>query len=331
MRGNVHDGFNSALRLIMADMIGGDLGGWGLYGAYWRGDKVSWESLDGLIRAVTAHISGRIEEAGEVGVADLYDVLDTLADTVPAGAFGADLAGLRGIALACNVTGEDGERSCAADAAFDDGHRHQITWEADAATPESAILTPVEIDRSGLLFPPQIPNLLAAILAKRGPSRSPLSETQQRLSAVLRGVVADRIADGASGIFVILDGADNWEVIPPSDLVDQLAALTESGQTLGEALTAMAAEREALLAADPSRAIGVVKGMGTIMHAETEDGSACASLAAYCDQTWHAVMWNHTEAAPDWEIIPAPEADSDTAESIAIYARLTAAINGSYD
>ncbi|GAB4001615.1 hypothetical protein GCM10029992_37620 [Glycomyces albus] len=92
------------------------------------------------------------------------------------------------------------------------------------------------------------------------------------------------------------------------------------------ALTELADE----LAADPLPAIPILRGFGTVVHVETDDGHTVASLAAVCDGTFHSAMWVHSEAAPDWEIIPAAAADPALAEVIAVYQRLTDLIRGEH-
>lgn len=326
MREALHDGFNTVLRASMAGQVSDPAGPWGLFGCYWNETAVvSCERLDSLNEILWDAVA-QCRSRGElerVNIAVFYASLAALTKALPADACSVPLQGLRGLALIGNVEDETGARVCFADAAFDDGYRHTGIWKAQEAAPTWQITSPVEQDRSTDPLPREVPDLLAVLQRNGGTSAADVTEEQHQLNAELRTFLADRTADGQNAVFVILRATTGWEMIPPTDLTERVSTKVTAGVSLSAALDEVASELEA----DPIPAIPTVEGLGTVAHAEI-DGAALASLVAYCKGTWHAVMWIHSEAAPDWEIIPASEADPSTAEAIAAYKRLTDAING---
>jgi hypothetical protein len=326
MREEIHYGINAVLRTIMADVIGRSPGGWGVFGCYLEGARASWVSLDGLND--TLHSGLRlVARDGMIEPAVMDYAIGILGDEVPADAFGVRLDNLRGIALIGNLQEESGARVLAAQAVFDDGYDHTVNWWAASVAPTWTVRSPAERDRKDASEPTHLRALLAALQAVADTSAPAVSEEQRQLNTELRAILADRVSDGLAAVFIILTDADGWMVIPPEDLAERMAAKTSTGASVREALEALAAELET----EGLPAIPVCKGVGTVTHIETERGSTVASLGAYCDGTWHSIMWAHDEVAPDWKITPAVAADSDLAAIIAVYARLTAAISGRRD
>lgn len=325
MKEAIHDGFNAVLRASMADQVNGPTGDWGLFGCYWNGAEVSCERLDSL-NEVLWDAAAQLGDRGETGRADItafYTSIATIAIKLSADACGVMLQGLRGLALVANVEDATGARVCFADAAFDDGYRHTVIWKAHEAAPTWQITSPVEADRSTNPLPRHVPDLLAILQRGGDAPTAEISEEQCQLNAELRVLLADRMADEAHAVFVILRTTGGWEIIPPTDLTERIRAKVDTGTSMPAALGEVASELEA----DPLPAIPTVEGVGTVTHAEI-DGRALASLVAYCDGNWHAVMWVCDEAAPAWAITSVAEADPGTAEVIAAYARVTAAISG---
>jgi hypothetical protein len=317
-----HEQANVALRTAMADLF--DFGdGWTLLGCFSDGSTLGWKALPEFTQAVTDASSRLIGERG----LPLPPVLTAGYEDPPRD----QMQGLHGIAEV--HYGSDGKgRFGFAKAVFADSWRHSATWRADEAAPEWTLHSPPEIAGSGLDSDLLLPGLLAGLLYNLGLEHRLVSEEQRALSTALRDLIAACTESGSNALFVVTRRSDRWEAIPANDLSVRVGAKVEEGMNVIDAVGELAAEFAAEFAADPSVTIPSLRGVGTIIHFDNDDGSVDARLFAVCDQALHAASWIGGRDRPDWQILPIDSgtgaAALDYESMVAAYTQLLHAVRG---
>jgi hypothetical protein len=309
-----HEQVNTSLRTAIADLF--DFSdGWTLLGCFAGGERLSWMALPGVSQAITDSTNQFVREGGTplppVTTAG-YD------DPSP-----EELADLHGIAEVHFGTDEQG-RFGFAKAIFDDGWWHRVNWRADEAAPEWELVSPPEIASSDLSRDQTLPGFLAGILHALDLGHRLVGEDQWALSTALRDLIADCVASGSHAVFIIVHRDEAWEAIPANDLGFGVGVKVASGMSVTDAVAAVAGE----FAADRPAAIPSLRGVGTIVHYNHDDGSTESQLVAICDQHLHAASWMHGTDRPDWQILPVAAADPDYWLLAEAYTQLLEAIRG---
>ncbi|MEU6858502.1 hypothetical protein AB0B28_06475 [Glycomyces sp. NPDC046736] len=312
-----HEACNTALRTAMADLFGFDRDGWTLLGCFDTGETLVWKPLTEIAQAVGDALARLSADAG-VALA-----MDTELTVGFAGATFEDLPYLRGIAEVRYGSNDQG-RHANARAVFDDAWRHLVSWKADEAAPDWELFSPPDVAQSPLATDTVLTGLLGAILGALELGHRQVTEAQRELSTCLRDLVAECNETVVPAVFLIVHRGGAWETHIAGDLTVQVGAKVESGMSVADAVGALAADIET----DPPAVIPTLRGVGTIVHYDTEDGGAHASLVALCDQALHAASWVLGHDRPDWQILPVPAADPDYWAMVSAYTRLTDAIRG---
>ncbi|MCD0444281.1 hypothetical protein LO763_11675 [Glycomyces sp. A-F 0318] len=314
-----HEACNTALRAAMADLLSFDRDGWTLLGCFDTGSGPVWQPLARFAQVIAVAVDKLTTEA------DIELAMDEELTGGDADAEFEDLPHLRGIAEV-HLHSNDHGRYGSVSAVFDDAWRHQINWEAGTDTPVWEVFSPPEVARSPLATDKVLAVLLEAILTACDQTHRLVSKEQQALSTCLQDLIAECNMTLTNAVFVIVYRDEQWEALTASDLTARVGAKVESGMSVADAVGELAAE----WAVDPQTTIPTLRGVGTVVHFEAEDGGTQAHLIALCDQTLHAAEWDFGQDRPDWQILPVAAADPDYWVMVLAYTQLAEAIRGDH-